>query len=391
MKKAFVCALSVATVTTAALAGCSSATSGTATSGTSSNVAAPPPAAVPSDLNVGTYPTTPRVIPPNSSDGAWVEEGNRMGEALIQGNEVDPRMVIGGAALRSFPVLSGIELSNRVPDGTATVFEANDMQVGMTTTRGDKLTDPTVAVRIGLYRFKTDAAATSAVSAIRAATAARQQVTVPGTPGVVASVFKPGTVDSYLAQGPIVINVSGTGPTDAEATGFVSKAFSLEVPKLKTFTPTPVADVPKLPSDSDGILARTLPLSNPTDGGVPELMTGYYGLAGLLHRIPTLATAGKYEQAGVDLVGQADGVVYRTRDAAAATTLLTAMYSAPGDIHAASAPDVPAMKCVRDAVGSSVRCGVTVGRYVADLTGDSLDVAQQKASAEFAILTKAGS
>ncbi|MDF0530267.1 hypothetical protein P0W64_17520 [Tsukamurella sp. 8F] len=379
--------LSVAAAT--ALAACSTETAGTATG--SSGHKSGSTASIPAGLDTGSYPTTPRAIPAFSSDQAWVAEGNRMGDALIQVNEIDSRMTLGGAGLRSFPVLSGIQLSSRVPDDTSLVFEANGMKVGMTTTRGDSMDSPTVATRIGLYRFPTDAAAQKAVTQIRAKVSGKEQVSISSAPGAVATEFKPGTVDSYLAQGPIVVNVSGTGPTTSDAAGFVTKAYQLEIPRLKSFTPTPVAEVTKLPSDRDGIMSRILGLKQSSSTSVgTELATGYLSQTGLFHRIKDISKKGIYVTAGVDLVGQSDGVVYRTRDAGAAKQFLTDLYAIGDKKPADAAPGVPGMKCVRDYDATLLRCGVAVGRYVADLTASSIGDARQKASAEYALLTEAG-
>ncbi|MDF0530266.1 hypothetical protein P0W64_17515 [Tsukamurella sp. 8F] len=384
-------AATLASVATAALlAGCSTTVTGTAT-GISGAVGHGPgaSAAIPSGLQTGNYPTTPRTIPANSSNSAWVAEGNRMGDALIQVNEVDPRMTIGGAALRSFPVLRGMQLSERVPDDTASAFSSASMRVGMTTTRGDRLENPTVAVRIGLYRFGTDADAKKAVDSIKSDSAGKRQIPIASAPGGIATEFKPGTVDSYLARGPIVINVSGTGPTTAAATGFVDKAFKLEIPKLDSFKPTPAAEVSGLPADEDGIMSRTLPYDSTEDPN-PELSQGYLSYTGLLHRIQDISTADRYQRAGVDLVGQAGSVVYRTRDAGAAKDFAKGFYSSD-KYSPASVPKQPAMRCAREtSASSSYVCVVVVQRYVATVLADSLPDAQKKAAAQWVILTKAG-
>ncbi|CAM3980663.1 hypothetical protein TSST111916_16820 [Tsukamurella strandjordii] len=375
--------LPVLVVSTAALLGaCGTTVSGQPTTAPSASSAAAT-VKVPAGLDTGTYPTTAKPQPPASTDTAWVVEGNRMGdEALIQANEVDPRLIIGGAGLRSFPVLRGTQLSERVPDATYKAFSSNNMRVGMTTTRGDKLEAPSVAVRIGLYRFDTPQDATKAVEAIRRATTAQRQVPITGTPNVLASEFKPGTVDSYLAEGAFVINVSGTGPTTDEGATFVNKAFQLELPKVKGFKPTPSSQVPSLPSDEDGILSRTLPLSGTEPN--PELRIGYYDLNGLLHRIPDISKAATYKDAGVDLVGQASNVVYRTRSEKAATDFVKAL--AARDQPIAGIPALPSVTCTNQPTTKVFWCFVPVGRYVSTVSDANEAVAKQKASAQFSVL-----
>ncbi len=372
----------------ALLASCGTTVTGdpVGASGEASSTASGAPVSVPAGLDTGTYPTAPRTIAPASSETAWVVEGNRMADALIQVDKVDPRMTIGGAALRSFPVLSGRQLSQRVPDATYDAFTKNRMQVGMTTTRGDKLENPTVAVRIGLYRFDSADTATKAVEAIRASTASAPQVNVTGAPKVLASEFKRGTVDSYLAEGQFVINVSGTGPTTEQATAFVNKAYELELPALRSFTPTPNDKVTALPADKDGLLSRTLPL--PTDQANPELSTGYFGIDGLLHRIADITTGDRYRTAGTDLIATAGSVVYRTKDDQAAITLAKDLSAK--DKPVAPIPGLPStVLCINDTTAGFFRCFVPVGRYVGTVNDKNEAVAKQMASAQFSILAKA--
>ncbi|WP_019200644.1 hypothetical protein [Tsukamurella sp. 1534] len=369
----------------AVLAGCGTNVSGEATVAGSSSPSAGPTVTVPAGLDTGTYPTEPRTIPAATSDVSWVAEGNRMADALIQVNEVDPRMTIGGAALRSFPVLTGIQLNQRVPDATYKAFSDNQMRVGMTTTRGDKLENPSVAVRIGLYRFDNPQNALKAVEAIRQATKAAPSVTVTGAQKVVAGEFKKGTVDSYLAEGEFVVNISGTGPTTEQATTFVNKAYELELPKLRSFSPTPAAQVPTLTSDKYGLLARTLPLGS--DEQNPQLVSGYFGLDGLLHRIADITKGGRYRDAGIDLVATANSVVYRTKDDQAATALAKSL--AAEDPAVAPIAALPSVTCGNDTDARLYRCYVPVGRYLGTVSDKSEGVAKQKGAAQFAILANA--
>lgn len=385
--------LSAAVVAGAALLAACATTGGepVATPSSGSPAAAPTSAGatpgttvpVPAGLDFGTYPSKARTITA-SENRSWVAEGNRMGdEALIQANEVDPRLTIGGASLRSYPVLVGDGLRSRVPDATARAFQANKMRVGMTTTRGDALDKPTVAVRIGLYRFETPDAAKQAVDAIRTATQAapKVRVTVDGAPDVLASEFKPGTVDAYVVQGPFVVNVSGTGPTTDQGAQFVTKAFSLELPKLKGFAPTALDQIRKLDLDKDGILSRTLPAPDAQD---PTLFENWYTWNGQLHRIQDITRTETYLAAGIDLIGNtgAGSVVYRTRDAAAATTMVQTI--AGKNPAVAGIPQLPTVKCMTG--GDATYCWIPVGRYVASVYDTNAALARQKAAAQFSIL-----
>lgn len=383
MKKTLLPALVVGSV--ALIAGCSTTVTGNASDSAGNS----PGPVVPSGLNVGQLPTTTRAVPAPSTENAWIIEGNRMAEALIQVNEVDPRLKMGGAGLRSFPVLRGTQLDERVPDATATAFSNNDMRVGMTTTRGDRFDDPKVAVRIGLYRFDTPDGATKALEAVRAATRSQRAIPIAGTTGVLAGEFKAGTVDGYRTEGPFVINVSGTAPTTDEAAKFVAKAFELQVPKTASFTPTPAASIQSLPGDKDGILARTLVQES---ASLSSLSNAYYGLPALLHRIRDISDEPMYRAAGIDLVGEGAAIVYRTRDEAAARTMVSTMVSTSraNPLHkAAASPDaLPQAQCTERPESSSFNCVVSVGRWATTTGGADLGDAQQAISAQYAILAK---
>jgi len=389
MKKSI---LSAAVVGAAALLAACGTTGGEPVAAPSSATSAPsgpsapstsagPTVAVPAGLDTAAYPTKSRSITV-SANRSWVAEGNRMGdEALIQVNEVDPRLTIGGASLRSYPIVEAAGLNTRVPDATAAAFAANGFRVGMTTTRGDALKNPGVAVRIGLYRFDTAEAAKKAVDAVRTATAQARPitVTVDGAPDVLASEFKPGTVDAYVAQGAIVVNVSGTGPSTDQGAQFVTKALGLELPKLKGFTPTPVDKIQTIDVDKDGILSRTLPQPDSSDAALFE---NWYDMAGYKHRVQDISNLTTVTAAGIDLVGQAGSVVYRTRDAAAATTMVqTAASKNPA---VAGIPQLPTVKCMTG--GARTYCWVPVGRYVGSVDDTDAGVARQKAAAQFSIL-----
>lgn len=373
----------------ALVAACSTTTAGEAVvAGPSPSSAAPsaadPTVTVPAGLDTGTFPTTARTVPATSVS-RWVAEGNRMGDdALIQTDAVDPRLVVGGAALRSFPVLpiSAIEdgVRSRVPDATADVFVANNLRVGMSTTRGDRLENPTVALRMGIYRFDTPQIALKVVESIRTATAAARPVAITGTPNVLSSEFKPGTVDSYVAEGPFVLNISGTGPTTADGAQFVTKAYPLELAKLRAFSPTPIEAMPNIAVDRDGIVSRTLPVDASVP--LPEIQTGGFAYNSLLHRLPDLTKTATYQNAGIDLIGMAGSVVYRTRDAAAATAMVEAAASKNPPVD--GIPQLPAVKCMTS--GTLTFCWSAVGRYVASVNDKNPTVARQKAAAQYTIL-----
>ncbi len=373
----------------ALLAGCGPTVEGTP-SVDSAAASAALASRVPAGLDVGSYPTTTTQPPPLSEDSAWVLEGGRMSEALIQVNEVDTRLKIGGAGLRSYPVLRGGQLVGRVPDATAAAFAKQKFKVGMTTTRGDDFDRPAVALRIGLYRFESDEEARRAFDAVKASQAAMRPIAITSTPGVAAAEFKPGTVDSYVVEGPFVINASGTAPTTEQSAAFVTKAYELEMQKIKAFSPTPSASILSLPTDKDGILARTLRV--PGTGIAATLGNTYFGLPQVLHQIRNIDRAKIYQSAGVDLVAQGDAVVYRTRDAAAAKKMNADLLNPPDRdpaVRDVAAPaGLPDSHCTERVGANSFSCSTSAGRWAASAGGETLLAAQQRIAAQYALLAK---
>lgn len=373
--------VAAALVGTVVLGACG--TAATQTASTSSS-AAPVSVTLPPSASVGTYQTTAPVVPPLNSQAAWVAEGNRMGDALILLNEVDKRLTMGGAGLRSYPVIEAMQLTSRLPDDAVYTFDDKNMRAGMTTTRGDKLDDPSVAVRVGLYRFDTPDVAKAVVADIAKKRAGLPKVAVPTARDAVAAVFKPGTIDTYLAVGSTVLNVSGTAPSNDEAASLVAKTYELELPKAQAFKPTPVSSVQQLPSNPDGIVGLNLPKNDTSYNA--ELSRGYFSLQGLLHRIADLGGADNYRKAGVDLVSQGGTVLYRTRDEVAARQLRTALYSASQMTPQAAPPGMPEITCVLRTTDKFYKCAVVVGRYFAEASSEGLLDAQRAATAEYLIL-----
>lgn len=346
---------------------------------------------VPTGLDTGQYPTTTSAPAALDSKSGWVVEGNRMADALIQVSEVDKRMSIGGVGLRSYPVIEGSQLSSRVPDATAAAFEAFNMKVGMTTTRGDDFDRPTIAMRIGLYRFGSIDDATKAFEMIKRSSIRNKQADVPLTGAMAkaasATEFKPGTVDSYRVEGPFVINISGTAATTEAAAKLVERGYELEVPKVQDFKGTPADRVTQLPNDVNGALARTLG-STVRNDYTAAIAIGVYGLNGLLHRIRNINDGSIYIKAGVDSVAQGDAVVYRTRDAGAANQLVAdlAVVNGRTGTKVTAPQQLPQMICFDRK--ENINCAIAAGRWVTTAGGATLTQAQQRASAQYVILAK---
>jgi hypothetical protein len=367
--------------------GCTTTVAGTPSAPSDSSVRTT--AVVPAGLDTGDFPTHLFAVKQGDLDSAWVAEGNRMGDYIVAPTTVDSRLTIGGAGLLGFPVLRGPQLSERVPDITAAIFTANNMKVGDTATRGDSLSNPIRALRIGLYRFDGADTAATVVAQIKSGTARQPQVNISSVPGVTATAFKPGTVDTYVAAGPIVLNISGTAPSTAAAAALVTEAYGQQIPKLKQFNPTAESSILSAPIDRDNMLARTLP-STSTDPNI-VLTIGVLSQQGLELRIADTSQMSIYRDAGVDLVATNDDVVYRTKNAEAAVSLQNQFKHSKSRVltPAAGVPQLPSVTCMQDStadVAFRFRCSVTSGRYVAEVTGPDLKTAQQKAAAQWVIL-----
>ncbi|MFI7671056.1 hypothetical protein [Nocardia sp. NPDC049526] len=179
----------------------------------------------------------------------------------------------------------------------------------------------------------------------------------------------------------------------------------LQDARLAELNPTPVDDILDLPLDTDRIMSLALRTAKGSPGiFLREENIGIYSPAGQLHfeRDAAVATIA-FADAGVDLVGQNDGTVYRTRDLAAAFRLQTALtVLGRNDEEVADPAGVADARCIQLDEAEPIRndkylCAMVFGRYVAVIganaafSGNTPEAAfYQRAAAQYSILAKNG-
>ncbi|GGK57140.1 hypothetical protein GCM10011591_31600 [Nocardia camponoti] len=193
-------------------------------------------------------------------------------------------------------------------------------------------------------------------------------------------------------------------PFDLAANGSIAKAhFDAQLAGLQKYTPTPVAELSKLPLDTEDLLSHTLPYA---DQAEYKLKTahgeGVYPAQAALH---TISKRGKLKAAfadsGVDYVSVFQSEVYRARDNAAAIRLQAALESSIPDttevMRTDGPPNFEGAHCyiVKPEVKSpsySTRptCYGSVGRYTFITNTANIGDARQQLAAQYKLLAGKG-
>lgn len=170
--------------------------------------------------------------------------------------------------------------------------------------------------------------------------------------------------------------------------GLAENAIRVVADRLRAFQPTPPDQLAQRVSDPDQMLYRTLPKP---DGDSYERPPGVYSAAADLHfaEYPE-RTRALYERTGVDLVGYGATQLVRTRDAAAAKQYLADVTADKYMVEAEAPKGLPGARCqkYRGPIANAVPyyCYVSYDRYVGFAFASLLPEAQQRISAQYAIL-----
>ncbi|MEU8896905.1 hypothetical protein [Nocardia sp. NPDC048505] len=177
-----------------------------------------------------------------------------------------------------------------------------------------------------------------------------------------------------------------------ELVTLVQKSLDAVVPAVAKFTPTPVDQLMNLTVDIDGMLGRTLPRINEEFDTDPPGV--YTGLAGLHFSSTPSRSRPEWEAAGVDRYAQDQARVYRVRDRAAAVSLFEQQTRLNKQLRSAAGPkNLPQARCHQyigmDKWAVRFYCAVTYDRYTALVASQQLPDAQQRISAQYALLVNA--
>ncbi|QLY31912.1 hypothetical protein H0264_06290 [Nocardia huaxiensis] len=395
-------------------AGLTAALIGATGCGSPSDEPAPAPDVDLSKLDVGNYNTTPREIQKSVFDRARFSEGQRLSSVVPLPMDIDPRFTIQHGVANPYQVLAFINVEKGLGK-SATGFDSNgngfiagfrssaysdsDIGIGLT-----------LAVSVLLFQDEQSAAAAATTLAdLRLSqTDAAERVRIDKFPAALVQ-WKPGSpeIEGFLASGRYVIYTHNKDyakeslrdegilavPPDLPAmTSLVIKSLETVQPRLSAFQPTPYDQLADLALDHDGMLGRSL--QKPDDEKKRDAAGLYDRVGGLHLSIDPAKDRTLFDETGVDWVANHAGLVYRAKDAASAQRITADRAVVPRLYRRADSPqNLPGAKC-REFRGSDMfiprfHCTVTYDRYSAESWSSQLTDAQQRISAQYALLANA--
>ncbi|GAB2565398.1 DUF7373 family lipoprotein [Nocardia heshunensis] len=361
--------------------------------------------------NMGTKPTSYGTAV--NLDQARALEAERLADYIPLPADIDPALKYpaapGTADIRTFVNFGSGAMVYRLNAESKAMNDAAKgfMSAFVTAGRSEEEKELAYQVENVVLLFTDDQSATAAAQALgrtdSAATPDSQQIPIDGYPAAFAYVtndpdsFRVGWLYSWYATGRFVIYTRVfDGVMDALKTrdlpklvGHLQRSLQVLPPALATFPATPQDKLMDLPIDPDRVIGRALHtiLDDPGQAGIP----GVYDLHGGLQLVQGPNSAKLLTDAGVDRVAWKGHFLYRARDAAGAA-LIVADHSELSHtfIPADSPPNLPNAVC-RKYIGPSLGaipyyCFVWHDRYAAEVSAGQLQDAQQRISAQYALL-----
>ncbi|MFD7841537.1 hypothetical protein ACFV4K_01175 [Nocardia sp. NPDC059764] len=385
-------------------------------------------------LPVGNYPTDPLDIRTTYDRSMIIAENlatARLADNVVVGPEVDPMFghtvlsrVLGSPSGASM-VLAGavqpvLERNHMVYGYSAAAStEARDQMIGFEVSSnfqpfGGRIAGPTAtSFNVAVIQFPDEEQARTAAEEMEAADFdvspdQNARVTLERTSAAKAH-WRPGipSLAATVAEGRYVVNVFVEMPTaDLDALrSLADRVFAAQLPLLERAPGLSTVEIFRLDYDPDAMLRRTL---HPTEYIDPSTdWESTHTTRGYLHHVEAPATWKPLLDAnGVDRISTASsgGLLFRTPDTRSATALWTGITSFTPD--SADPPAVPDTTCARTTHPDTSRpwsdlnawnhkdkftCTLHYHRYVAQVAGDQLLEAQQKAAAQYALLANSQS
>ncbi|WP_157555900.1 DUF7373 family lipoprotein [Nocardia acidivorans] len=342
---------------------------------------------------------------PSETRGMLVES-LRLGERAVFGSDVAPEFSAGhgGTVLATdsgFRNADGVSAPAMQPFRPLAAFNASAAD---TPYIGEY--HKHYELSISLVAFPDDQSAADAAVALEhsdfGANSSNVPVSLSSYPAAL-SHWRPGTpnLGSWMAFKSVVIAVyveSLQADLD-QLTGFVSKAYQQQIPKLDGYTPTAPDQLAMLKMDQDRLLTRLVK----TDDTVPDqqrfAVYSPRGFAG--QATDPAAVARDFESQGVKAIAVSDNkYLYKLSDAAAARDYLTHLANDPTVSKYVPMSGVPAMAdiaCFKATQPNSTtilarrfRCLIPHEGFVAEVFSDQETDVRQLAAAEYQLLKDAG-
>lgn len=359
-------------------------------------------------LDFGPYDATPQAMgKPKNHDQARMMEAERLGDTVPLAMDIDPALTFGGGTgTVVFEDPQATELHN-FGDFGHIAQDAPTLIGGYISYGIDSRTNDGIELVNAVMLFPDEKQAADAATALEHRDFTdkpdNQPVPIPEYPGAHAH-WEPGTqaIDSWYATGKMVVFTSDYDHTkiwfhhtDLPAlVAMVTKSLNTVVPAIAKFTPTPVNELDDKPMDIDGMLGRTMVRPKAATGEWMNPPVVLHAHAALGWSTDPITDQQTFQKDGVDLYAEYGNILYRARDAAAAQDMRDELGDPAKNFKSAAPPrNLPIAKCrqYHGPAGDAVHfyCSVAYGRYAAQSWGEQLLDAQQRISAQYAILVRA--
>ncbi|MFD3507634.1 hypothetical protein [Nocardia sp. NPDC058666] len=356
-------------------------------------------------LETGVFAVDRHAYTATAGDKGPLVEGMRMSAAVVPTVRIDPSLWHGGGDA----VVPDVERAlDFVANVSKPVLENRQFITGYAVQGADKadLDDDNrpvreiTAVTNFLLRFPTAAAATLAARELedvdlavspdnrKLASTKYPEAYIHWRPGVA-------TVGAFYAHKEFVISLFLQRPhADAtDLTAWVDKTLAAELTQLAKFTPTPTAEIPDLPVDPTGLLARAVvPVRATMHPDEDTFAT--YAPEHLINKAADLSTRQTLvDTTQVEAYATVEGgFVTRVRDHPATQSLMQGLITTAPHYDPITAPtDVPTATCHKlndrgKEDNFAYRCYVSYKRYLAMISADTEPEARQKITAQYALL-----
>ncbi|MFE0750666.1 hypothetical protein [Gordonia sp. NPDC058843] len=389
--------IAAAAAVTAVLAGCS-------VDGQPSSATLTDPAVQVDALDTGNYPTRARAPFGRAVTDPARVEATRMAQFVLAPFEVNPDLTHGQWPIGELDDAAGI--SRAVTPGAANVPANTAFVTGYVTTadNGEANVGATRhLLRHAVLKYRSPADAATAAEQMSAAVAQVDNKPIvpldgaPGTRTVIQDFGASTAILAVTAHDSYVFFDRYYGPTpqfrSGESLARIANAITQQEIYIDEFTPTPDGEAPLI--DPDTILIYALPFTadylraNP---GSPD-RGAVYGPRGIAHTSTDPATDFEMlTKVGADATAVENSAVFRADTAEDARTYVDSVLGsnrARGWTDASSPPGYPTATCQKHPTSQAHSCALTVGRYGAQIIGNTKTDAHQQASAQYLILTTA--
>ncbi|PKV77785.1 DUF7373 family lipoprotein [Nocardia fluminea] len=357
-------------------------------------------------LDVGNYPTQPRQVGTVASlDQGRFVEAERLGDFVPTPADIDPRFVHTNPSIASVfldaeaslgKIMAVDRFAEVAPDfigGFVSSAETKPSNMGL---------DMVNAVMIFPDAQKAASAATELEKLDFGYAPNNQRIEIPGYPAAIAH-WQPDqqSIGSWFATGHLVIytwfydylKIWLEKVDRQELLDLTRKSLDTIVPAVAKFTPTPSTELMTLQRDRDGMLGRTAPRPREDSWINPP---GVYAGRTARHFVSDpVSTAKMIDDYGIDLYANDGSEVYRARDIAGAQGVRDELGGLTRKFTASAAPkNLPSARC-KEYIGRKKRiairfyCAVSYDRYAAYVWSNQLLDAQQRISAQYALLVNA--